>query len=54
MYSIFGALLRMGSAATRLKDPSGDQDWGINAVIDLAASDEAGYPVVAVTSVGGP
>jgi hypothetical protein len=36
------------------KDPSGDQDWGINAVIDLAASDEAGFPVVAITSVGGP
>ncbi|WP_026543653.1 DEAD/DEAH box helicase [Arthrobacter sp. 35/47] len=36
------------------KDPSGDQDWGINAVVDLAASDEAGFPVVAVTSVGGP
>ena len=36
------------------KDPSGDQDWGINAVVDLAASDDAGFPVLAITSVGGP
>jgi hypothetical protein len=27
-------------------DPAGDQDWGISAVIDLAASDEAGTDVV--------
>ncbi|MBE0010674.1 MULTISPECIES: DEAD/DEAH box helicase [unclassified Arthrobacter] len=34
------------------KDPFGNHDWGINAVIDLAASDEAGVPVVTVTGVG--
>ncbi len=37
-----------------LKDPAGNNDWGINAVIDLAASDEAGTPVVEVTGVGAP
>ncbi|PVE19799.1 DEAD/DEAH box helicase [Arthrobacter sp. Bz4] len=36
------------------KDPFGNHDWGINAVIDLAASDEAGTAVVTVTSVGAP
>ena len=36
------------------KDPEGNLDWGINAVIDLAASDEAGTAVVSVTGVGGP
>ena len=25
-------------------DPAGDHDWGISAVVDLAASDEAGWP----------
>jgi superfamily II RNA helicase len=33
-------------------DPAEDHDWGFSAVIDLAASDEAGEAVVAVTSVG--
>ncbi len=33
-------------------DPAGDHDWGISAVIDLAASDEAGTAVVRVTDVG--
>jgi superfamily II RNA helicase len=33
-------------------DPAGDRDWGFSATIDLAASDEAGAAVVAVTSVG--
>ena len=33
-------------------DPDGDHDWGIRAEIDLAASDEAGEPVVRVTDVG--
>jgi hypothetical protein len=37
-----------------LKDPEGNNDWGINAVIDLAASDEAGTPVVEITGVGAP
>ncbi|MHA7275742.1 DEAD/DEAH box helicase [Arthrobacter sp. Hz1] len=36
------------------KDPFGNHDWGINAVIDLAASDEAGTAVVTVTGVGAP
>jgi superfamily II RNA helicase len=32
-------------------DPAGDQDWGISATVDLAASDEAGEVVMWVTSV---
>ncbi|WP_028278789.1 DEAD/DEAH box helicase [Arthrobacter sp. H5] len=36
------------------KDPRAHHDWGINAVIDLAASDEASVPVVTITGVGGP
>ena len=33
-------------------DPAGDHDWGISAVIDLAASDAVGEAVVRVTEVG--
>ena len=33
-------------------DPEGDHDWGISVTIDLAASDEAGEPVVTVLAVG--
>src|SRR3984885_4680285 len=33
-------------------DPAGDHDWGINAVVDLTASDEAGSPVLRITDVG--
>jgi hypothetical protein len=33
-------------------DPAGDHDWGISAVVDLAASDEAGAAVLQVTDVG--
>jgi len=33
-------------------DPAGDHDWGISAVVDLAASDEAGEAAVDVTDVG--
>jgi superfamily II RNA helicase len=33
-------------------DPAGDHDWGINAVVDLAASDEAGSAVLRITDVG--
>jgi hypothetical protein len=36
-----------------LEDPASDRDWGISAEMDLAASDEAGEPVVTVTA-GGP
>ena len=32
-------------------DPAGDHDWGISAVVDLTASDEAGTAVVTVTGV---
>jgi Domain of unknown function (DUF3516) len=32
-------------------DPAGDHDWGISAVIDLPASDEAGTAVVRITEV---
>jgi hypothetical protein len=35
-----------------LDDPAGDHDFGIGAVVDLAASDEAGTAVVRITSVG--
>ncbi len=34
------------------EDPAGDHDWGISAVVDLAASDEAGTAVLRVTDVG--
>jgi superfamily II RNA helicase len=34
------------------EDPAGDHDWGINAVVDLAASDEAGSAVLRITDVG--
>jgi hypothetical protein len=33
-------------------DPDGDHDWGVRAVVDLAASDAAGEPAVTVTDVG--
>jgi hypothetical protein len=33
-------------------DPNGDHDWGIAAVVDLAASDERGEAAIRVTSVG--
>jgi superfamily II RNA helicase len=34
-----------------LDDPAGDHDWGISAVVDLAASDEAGSVVLRITDV---
>ncbi|MFC7402454.1 DEAD/DEAH box helicase [Citricoccus sp. GCM10030269] len=37
-----------------LVDPEGHLDWGINAVVDLDASDEAAHPVILVVSVGPP
>ncbi len=33
-------------------DPAGDRDWGISADVDLAASDDAGEPVLAIVDVG--
>jgi superfamily II RNA helicase len=33
-------------------DPAGDHDWGISAVVDLGASDEAGAAVLRITDVG--
>jgi hypothetical protein len=33
-------------------DPAGDHDWGISAVVDMTASDEAGTAVLQVTDVG--
>jgi hypothetical protein len=33
-------------------DPEGDHDWGIDATVDLAASDELGAAAVVVTAVG--
>ncbi|MFC7535200.1 DEAD/DEAH box helicase [Actinoplanes sp. GCM10030250] len=34
------------------EDPDGDHDWGIEATVDLAASDEAGTAAITVTDVG--
>jgi hypothetical protein len=34
-----------------LDDPRGDRDWVIDASVDLAASDEAGAPVLRVEAV---
>ena len=34
-----------------LDDPAGDHDWGIDAYVDLAASDEAGSAVLRVTAL---
>jgi superfamily II RNA helicase len=33
-------------------DPAGDHDWGINAEVDLPASDEAGTAILRVTAAG--
>ena len=33
-------------------DPAGDRDWGISADVDLAASDDAGEPVLTIVDVG--
>ncbi|QTG80049.1 DEAD/DEAH box helicase [Arthrobacter crystallopoietes] len=33
-------------------DPAGDHDWGINAVVNLAESDELGTAAVRITAVG--
>jgi uncharacterized protein DUF3516 len=52
------ALLHIDAGATSwtvrqvFEDPDGDHDWGIDAVVDLAASDEAGAAAVTVTAVG--
>jgi hypothetical protein len=35
-----------------LADPDGDRDWVLDAVVDLAASDEAGHVVVEVVRAG--
>jgi hypothetical protein len=51
------ALFGVQEEATRwrvrqiIDDPAGDHDWGISAVVDLTASDEAGEAVVHVTAV---
>jgi hypothetical protein len=34
------------------EDPEGDHDWGIEATVDLAESDEAGTAAITVTAVG--
>jgi superfamily II RNA helicase len=34
------------------EDPEGDHDWGIDATVDLAESDEAGIAAITVTAVG--
>jgi superfamily II RNA helicase len=40
------------SARQIFDDPASDHDWGISAVVDLDASDEAGAAVIRVTDVG--
>ena len=35
-----------------LDDPDHNRDWGIEAELDLEATDEAGEPVLAITHVG--
>jgi len=35
-----------------LDDPAGDRDWAITAEVDLAATDEAGEPVIVLSGVG--
>ena len=35
-----------------LDDPAGDHDWGIDAEVDLVASDEAGELVLRVVDAG--
>jgi hypothetical protein len=34
------------------EDPEGDHDWGIEAEVDLAASDELGAAAIRITAVG--
>ncbi|WIM93283.1 DUF3516 domain-containing protein [Actinoplanes oblitus] len=34
------------------EDPDGDHDWGIDATVDLAASDEAGSAAITILAVG--
>lgn len=34
------------------EDPEGDHDWGIEAEVDLAASDEVGAAAIRITAVG--
>ncbi|RIX27575.1 DEAD/DEAH box helicase [Amnibacterium setariae] len=49
-------LVEEGPAEWRVRqifdDPAGDHDFGISAVVDLAASDEAGAAVLRTTAVG--
>ena len=33
-------------------DPAGDRDWGLSVEVDLAASDEAGEPVLTILDLG--
>ena len=33
-------------------DPAGDHDWGLDAEVDLEASDEEGTPVIRLVSAG--
>jgi hypothetical protein len=35
-----------------IDDPAGHHDWSITATVDLAASDEAGEPVLRDVAVG--
>ena len=40
------------TATQVLQDPAGDGDWGFDAELDVAASEEAGLPVLRITRVG--
>jgi len=52
------ALLHIETTPTMWKvrqvfeDPAGDHDWGIEAEVDLAASDELGAAAIRITAVG--
>jgi len=43
---------RLWAVRQVLNDPDGDRDWGISALVDLDASDEAGAVVLQVVAVG--
>src|SRR5690606_29822753 len=47
-----GARGERGRVRQVLDDPAGDRDWRIDAVVDLAASEEKGEPALVVTAAG--
>ena len=47
-----GNILAYGKYSRPFADPEDNFDWGIRAEVNLAASDDAGYPVLKILSVG--